>query len=178
MNRDHLSSFSAQGIMAVWALCAAWAVWACRSTALTPARWEPAFSSRYCRRPICSEYRERRSASESVAGLLEIGRKVGGRPILIPTTDDAAIWVGGARRGSAMRRIRFPRPGCRAGPPTLRQGPDAGTRPPKRRADGAVSGSALERRCGAVFSRRPSFRSWSRRPTRNACAGAPAEPNS
>jgi predicted ATP-grasp superfamily ATP-dependent carboligase len=54
--------------------------------------WEPAFSSRYCRGRFVLKI-ERDAPEQSIARLLEIGRKVGGRPLLIPTTDDAAIWV-------------------------------------------------------------------------------------
>jgi predicted ATP-grasp superfamily ATP-dependent carboligase len=55
-------------------------------------RWEPAFSSRYCRGRFLLD-----TASgpdeESIDRLLAIGRRAGARPILIPTTDQAAIWV-------------------------------------------------------------------------------------
>jgi D-aspartate ligase len=56
------------------------------------ARWEPAFSSRYCRgRFILNSGSGLPEAS--IARLVEIGQKVGGRPILIPTTDQGAVWV-------------------------------------------------------------------------------------
>src|SRR5260370_19074209 len=54
--------------------------------------WEPAFSSRYCRGRFFLDT-ENGPAQESISRLLEIGQKVGGRPILIPTTDHGAIWV-------------------------------------------------------------------------------------
>ncbi len=56
------------------------------------ARWEPAFSSRYCRGRWILNC-EDGPAKESIARLLEIAQKVGGRPVLVPTTDDGAIWV-------------------------------------------------------------------------------------
>jgi predicted ATP-grasp superfamily ATP-dependent carboligase len=69
-------------------------------------RWEPAFSSRYCcRRFILNTGKY--PAEKSLAFLLEIGLKVGGRPILIPTTDSGAIWV--AEHASVLReRFCFP----------------------------------------------------------------------
>ena len=54
--------------------------------------WEPAFSSRYCRGRFVLNI-ESAAAAQSVPALLEIGQKLAGRPILIPTTDRAAIWV-------------------------------------------------------------------------------------
>ena len=54
--------------------------------------WEPAFSSRYCRGRFVLKI-ENGAPEEFTARLMEIGRKVGGRPVLIPTTDDAAVWV-------------------------------------------------------------------------------------
>jgi predicted ATP-grasp superfamily ATP-dependent carboligase len=54
--------------------------------------WEASFSSRYCRgRFVLSLDSE--SPDQSVAGMLQIGRQLGGRPVLIPTTDQGAIWV-------------------------------------------------------------------------------------
>jgi D-aspartate ligase len=55
-------------------------------------RWEPAFSSRYCRGRFLLDTAIG-PPGEAIARMLEIGRKVGGRPLLIPTTDQAAIWV-------------------------------------------------------------------------------------
>src|SRR5262245_4722610 len=56
------------------------------------AYWEPAFSSRYCRGRFVLKI-ESEAPHQSIARLLEIGQRLGGRPILIPTTDEAAIWV-------------------------------------------------------------------------------------
>lgn len=68
--------------------------------------WEPAFSSRYCRGRFVGNS-ERASPAESVPALLQIGRNLGGRPILIPTTDLGAIWV--AENSRALRAVfRFP----------------------------------------------------------------------
>ena len=68
--------------------------------------WEPAFSSRYCRGRFLLNI-ESDSPEESVASLLKIGQRIGGRPILIPTTDDAAIWT--AEHAAALESgYRFP----------------------------------------------------------------------
>jgi D-aspartate ligase len=70
------------------------------------ARWGPAFSSRYCCGHFVRDI-ESISSAQSVPNLLEIGRKLGGRPILIPTTDQGAIWV--SEHSVALRTIfRFP----------------------------------------------------------------------
>ena len=140
------------------------------------ARWEPAFSSRYCRGRWILNC-EGGPAKESIARLLEIAEKVGGRPVLVPTTDDGAIWV--ADHAAALQEgFRFPLPGCLAGPPVVRQEPHAGARPPERRADctddrpavetgrGAVPGDGHLSGCGQGY----------RLPT--ACAAARAAPNS
>ncbi len=55
-------------------------------------RWEPAFSSRYCRGRFVLKAEDNPDCG-SVDQLLEIGRKLGGHPILIPTTDHGAMWV-------------------------------------------------------------------------------------
>jgi len=69
-------------------------------------RWEPAFSSRYCRGRFILDT-AKRPTEESIAFLLEIGKKLGGRPILIPTTDQGAIWV--AEHAAILQeRFRFP----------------------------------------------------------------------
>ena len=69
--------------------------------------WAPAFSSRYCRGRFVLSI-ESGPTEESIGRLLEIGEKVGGRPILIPTTDDAAIWV--AEHADALQSgYNFPR---------------------------------------------------------------------
>lgn len=68
--------------------------------------WEPAFISRYCRGRFVLNF-ESGSADGSVARLLEIGRKLGRQPILIPTTDQGAIWV--AEHAAVLREaFRFP----------------------------------------------------------------------
>ena len=70
------------------------------------AHWEPAFSSRYCLGRFILDI-ESATPAQSVSGLLEIGRKLGSRPILIPTTDQGAIWV--AEHAAALRAMfRFP----------------------------------------------------------------------
>jgi D-aspartate ligase len=70
------------------------------------AHWEPAFSSRYCRGRFVRNI-ENEASAQSLSCLLEIGRKLGGRPILIPTTDRGAIWV--AEHAAALEaEFRFP----------------------------------------------------------------------
>src|SRR5215510_13065233 len=70
-------------------------------------RWEPAFSSRYCRGRFILNT-ESGPDEQSIASLLEIGQKLGGRPILIPTTDRGAIWV--AEHAAALQEVYcFPR---------------------------------------------------------------------
>ncbi len=67
--------------------------------------WEPAFSSRYCRGRFVLNIED--AQPQSVAALLDIGRKLGGRPILIPTTDQGAMWV--ADHAPALEaEFRFP----------------------------------------------------------------------
>ena len=53
--------------------------------------WQPAWTSRYCRGQFILDIDS--APEQSVARLLEIAEKVGHRPILIPTTDSASIWV-------------------------------------------------------------------------------------
>ena len=68
--------------------------------------WEPAFSSRYCRGRFLGTS-ENGSPAKSVPALLQIGRDLGRRPILVPTTDRGAIWV--AENARALRTVfRFP----------------------------------------------------------------------
>ena len=62
--------------------------------------WEPVFSSRYCRGHYLLNV-ERAPVADSVKRLLEVGQKLGGQPILIPTTDSGAIWV--SQNASALR---------------------------------------------------------------------------
>lgn len=69
-------------------------------------RWEPAFSSRYCRRRFVLKP-EGDTNEGLVAQLLEIGGKLGCRPILIPTTDEGAIWVA-AHTAVLEPLFRFP----------------------------------------------------------------------
>jgi D-aspartate ligase len=69
-------------------------------------RWEPAFTSRYCRGRFILDT-AKSPAEESIAFLLEIGKKLGGRPILIPTTDPCALWV--AEHAAILQEsFRFP----------------------------------------------------------------------
>jgi D-aspartate ligase len=65
------------------------------------AYWEPAFASRYCRRRFVLSI-EGSPPDRSVASLLEIGKKLGGRPILVPATDQVAIWV--AEHAAALEK--------------------------------------------------------------------------
>jgi len=70
------------------------------------ARWEAAFSSRYCRGRFVLDI-EGEMADRAVAALCTIGRSLGGRPILIPTTDQGSMWV--AENSAALREVfRFP----------------------------------------------------------------------
>ena len=65
------------------------------------AQWDPAFTSRYCRGRFVLNTDS--SAPElRLERLLEIGHKLGNRPILIPTTDDSAMWV--ADHASALEQ--------------------------------------------------------------------------
>ena len=69
-------------------------------------RCEPAFASRYCRGRFLLDI-----AGEppglAVSQLRAIARKLGGRPILIPTADDVCTWV--AQNAGALRAsYRFP----------------------------------------------------------------------
>ena len=66
------------------------------------AYWEPAFSSRYCRGRFVMNI-ENGPADRAVAGLLKIGQKLGGRPILIPASDQGTIWV--AEHAAALRAV-------------------------------------------------------------------------
>src|SRR4051812_36953564 len=69
--------------------------------------WEPAFSSRYCRGRFVLNT-EIGPPEASISKLLEVGQKLGGRPILIPTTDNGAIWV--AEHAAVLQqRYCFPR---------------------------------------------------------------------
>jgi D-aspartate ligase len=69
--------------------------------------WEPVCRSRYCRGRI-PYHLENDSSDRAVHRLMEAGRKLGGRPILIPTTDREAIWV--ADHAHSLREVfQFPR---------------------------------------------------------------------
>jgi D-aspartate ligase len=70
-------------------------------------RWTLASVSRYCRASITLDL-DAEPAGQCLGSLLDFGRRLGRRPILIPTTDTAAIWV--ADHGEALRgTFRFPR---------------------------------------------------------------------
>jgi D-aspartate ligase len=66
----------------------------------------PAHTSRYCRNHYLLDI-ENAPPGRGIEDLLAIGRKLGGKPILIPTTDTATIWV--ADHAETLRPIfRFP----------------------------------------------------------------------
>ena len=68
--------------------------------------WEPAFTSRYCRGRFLLDT-ESAPADVVVARLNEIARRVGGRPLLMPTTDQTTAWV--AENARALgEEFRFP----------------------------------------------------------------------
>jgi predicted ATP-grasp superfamily ATP-dependent carboligase len=70
------------------------------------ARWEPVFASRYCRGRFLLDL-GKEPADIAVAVLRNIARKIGGRPILIPTTDESCMWL--AQNDEALREdFRFP----------------------------------------------------------------------
>ena len=54
--------------------------------------WEAAFASRYCRGRFLLDV-ESEPVETALTHLRTIARKVGGRPILMPTTDRTCIWV-------------------------------------------------------------------------------------
>jgi len=66
------------------------------------AYWEPAFSSRYCRGRFLLDIGSD-PPDRAVSSLLAVGRKLGGRPVLIPTTDEGAIWV--ADHSAALQEL-------------------------------------------------------------------------
>lgn len=70
-------------------------------------RWEVAFSSRYCRGRFLLDLDDD-SSERSLAGLLAIGRRLGGRPLLIPATDHETIWVA-ANSEILSEEFLFPR---------------------------------------------------------------------
>jgi predicted ATP-grasp superfamily ATP-dependent carboligase len=71
------------------------------------ANWQPAFRSRYCRGSFAVNT-EDGHPDRSVTRLLEIGRRLGDHPILIPTTDQAAIWAA-EHAAQLLEAYRFPR---------------------------------------------------------------------
>jgi len=69
-------------------------------------RWEPSGNSRYCRRWFVLKI-ENDSSTDNVIGLREIAARIGGKPILIPTSDEQAVWVADNR--SSLREVfQFP----------------------------------------------------------------------
>jgi D-aspartate ligase len=69
-------------------------------------RWEPVSSSRYCRGRFLLDVGSE-PPNVAVAQMQTIARKVGGRPILMPTTDQACTWV--AENAAALHQeFRFP----------------------------------------------------------------------
>jgi D-aspartate ligase len=62
-------------------------------------RWEVAFSSQYCRGRFLLDL----ESEHAVAVLQDIGRKLPGRPILMPATDRGCIWV--AENAAALREV-------------------------------------------------------------------------
>jgi predicted ATP-grasp superfamily ATP-dependent carboligase len=69
-------------------------------------KWEPVFASRYCRGRFLLDI-DHRPLDVALEQLLAIGRKAGGRPILMPTTDQACLWVA-ENAGALSRGFRFP----------------------------------------------------------------------
>lgn len=67
------------------------------------ARLESAFTSRYCRGRFLLDLASRSAAAD----LCSIARKVGNRPILMPTTDEACIWLA-ENEGALRDSFRFP----------------------------------------------------------------------
>src|SRR5262249_9590508 len=71
------------------------------------ARWEAAFLSRYCRRRFLLDT-ARETRETATRRLRNFAKEMGGKPLLIPTTDDTAIWV--ADHADALEQgFRFPR---------------------------------------------------------------------
>jgi D-aspartate ligase len=70
--------------------------------------WEPVFGSRFCRGRFVPK-REDEALTRSLDKLIEIGKHLGCKPILIPTTDSGAIWV--AEHAAALQTVfRFQNP--------------------------------------------------------------------
>jgi predicted ATP-grasp superfamily ATP-dependent carboligase len=70
------------------------------------AQWEPAFASRYCRGRFHLDIGSE-PPDLAVAQLQSIARELGGRPVLLPTTDTACIWVA-ENAGALHQAFRFP----------------------------------------------------------------------
>ena len=68
--------------------------------------WETGWSSRYCHARFLFDFE-----TDSPDRLLEIGRRIGGRPLLIPTTDDGAIWLAD-NAGAIENEFRFMQAGA------------------------------------------------------------------
>jgi predicted ATP-grasp superfamily ATP-dependent carboligase len=67
------------------------------------ARWESAFTSRYCRGRFLLDL----ASGSAAADLRSIARTVGNRPVLMPTTDEACIWLA-ENEGVVRDAFRFP----------------------------------------------------------------------
>lgn len=69
-------------------------------------RWETAVFSRYCRGRFLLDT-ARLPTEESIGRLAAIATRIGGRPLLVPTTDQGVIWV--AEHAALLREsFRFP----------------------------------------------------------------------
>jgi predicted ATP-grasp superfamily ATP-dependent carboligase len=68
--------------------------------------WEPVFASRYCRGRFMLDI-DRLPVDVALEQLLAIGRKAGARPVLMPTTDQACLWVA-ENAGALLQGFRFP----------------------------------------------------------------------
>jgi predicted ATP-grasp superfamily ATP-dependent carboligase len=68
--------------------------------------WEPVFTSRYCRGRFMLDI-DNLPVDVAVEQLLAIGKKAGARPVLIPTTDQACLWVAGNTR-ALSQDFRYP----------------------------------------------------------------------
>ena len=112
------------------------------------ARWEPAFSSRYCRGRFLLDV-----GSElpdlAVARMQTIARKVGGRPILIPTTDQACTWVA-ENAGALGQEFRFPRQDAALVETLCDKNRMQELARQQWRGDRTVGGAQVERGCGSI----------------------------
>src|SRR5690348_12268063 len=57
-----------------------------------PTRWPVAAFSRYCRKVFTLDL-DKTGPNESVDRLLDIARRIGARPLLIPTSDECALFI-------------------------------------------------------------------------------------